>query len=408
MISENFIPSRHGVQREQAKSMLGLVSKIMPEVEPDEQRWQAMGQALMHGDAAMDSLLEWMYATDLSAGRKLFEQALEHGIASVEDAPEPLQHFFAVIDNPPAWLNRRQLELGSKIHHRSGVDGVYLARDVAFVGGYQASAFNKTLLLTGALKKGPSRRFAETLQWGLDCTADGGLQRFGVGFKSTIRVRLIHAIVRRHVQQLPQWKMREWGLPINQTDMSATLLGALFVPVLCSQILGMPLLEQEREAVTHHARYVGWLMGVEEGWLPQSHRQAMVMLYQLLLSISNADETSVQLAQPMMTAPLRQRSGFTARWRERYERELHLSLSRAFLGRKGMRNLGLPTNVLPWYPALALPRNLAVQALSRIMPGGLERQAQRGRAAQEMLLADICGAQPAQVGGAAPQYATHH
>jgi hypothetical protein len=273
-----------------------------------------------------------------------------------------------------------------------------MARDVAFVGGYQASAFNKTLLLTGALKKGPSRRFAETLQWALDCTRDRGMQRFGAGYMATLRVRMIHAMVRRHVKNLPEWRLKEWGLPVNQTDMAATFLGALIVPVVCSQVLGMPLSRRERDAVTHHARYVGWLMGVEDQWLPESNQQALALLYQFLLSITNPDETSIQLAQPMMTEPFRLSSGYFAKLHERIERAQHLSLSRAFLGLKGMRNLGLPEHVLPWYPLWAIPNNLARNARARLLPGGIARQARNGRRAQEALLQQITGAQTAIIG----------
>ncbi|EUA35668.1 hypothetical protein I553_6308 [Mycobacterium xenopi 4042] len=43
-------------------------------------------------------------------------------------------------------------------------------------------------------------------------------------------MRLIHALVRRHVAAMPDWRADEWGVPVNQTDMAATLVGALIAP----------------------------------------------------------------------------------------------------------------------------------------------------------------------------------
>jgi hypothetical protein len=38
---------------------------------------------------------------------------------------------------------------------------------------------------------------------GVDVISDGGLVPFGIGYRSTLRVRLIHALVRRHVSAMP-------------------------------------------------------------------------------------------------------------------------------------------------------------------------------------------------------------
>ncbi|MGH8516499.1 MAG: oxygenase MpaB family protein, partial [Panacagrimonas sp.] len=283
---EGFVPTRHRANPEMQK-MLGLLHRLMPGVRPpSSELWNRMGRDFMRGDEPADRLIEWMAASGMRETRALFEQALEHGIDAVPDAPAPLRAFFAEVDTLPAWVDPAKLERGAEMHRRAGSAATYGGRDVALVGGYQASAFNKTLLLTGALEKGPARRFAETLRWALDCTAANGMSRFEAGFKSTLRVRLIHGLVRRHVQRLPDWRMEEWGLPINQPDMAATLLGALVVPLLVARVMGMPQTRPERDAAVHLARYVGWLMGVEERWLAKDEPEAFTLLSQLLLSLA--------------------------------------------------------------------------------------------------------------------------
>jgi hypothetical protein len=337
----------------------------------------------------------------MKTGRLLFEQALEHGLASLPDAPAPLRDFFDIVERRPDWLDEDRLREGAEVSCRGGADILYIARDVSLIGGYQASAFNKTLLLTGALEKGPTRRFAETLRWALDCTAPGGMERQGVGFKSTLRVRLIHGLVRRHVRRLPQWRTEEWGLPINQTDMAATLLGSFNMPLLGARLMGMPQTRRERDAVTHLGRYVGWLMGVEPRWLASDERTALTLLYQFALSLSNPDETSAQLARPMIDEPLQRPYPRFAALRGPFDRARHLSISRLFLGAEGMRNLGLPEHVLPWYPLLKLPVNLARHLSGRLLPGGKARATRAGRREQERFLSLLSGTRPAVVGEAA-------
>lgn len=396
-----FIPNRHRPSLV-GRRMLGSLRWAMPgEVEPTPQRWQAIGEALMHGDGPMDRLVEWMFASGMRTARPLFERALEHGIDSMPEAPAPLREFFALIERRPGWVDARLLHEGAEVFRRAGMESLYVARDVSLMGGYQASAFNKTLLLTGALEKGPTRRFAETLRWALDCTAESGLERFSAGFKSTLRVRLIHAMVRRHVAQLPEWRMAEWGLPVNQPDMAATLIGVFSLPLLGARLMGMPQTRRERDAAAHLARYVGWLSGVELQWLPNDERSALKLLGQLLLSLANPDPSSAALARPLMDEPLRRPYARFAALRGRYDRARHLSISRLFLGAASMRNLGLPTHVLPWYPLLNLPFCLARHLGSHLLPGGKARAARTGRRAQEAFLRLLSGGEAAVVGAAA-------
>lgn len=97
--------------------------------------------------------------------------------------------------------------------------------------------------------------------------------------------------------------------------------------------MGMPQSRHERNAATHSGRYIGWLMGIEPRWLPTDERSALMLLYQMLLSLSHPDETSIQLAGPMLDEPLQRPYPRFAALRGRFDRARHLSISRLFLGR---------------------------------------------------------------------------
>ena len=382
-LAADFIPTRHR-RSEHIDVVLGKLSRVMPAIEtPSDDRWQQIGLALMAGDPAMDALLTAMSRHGMRDARAQFERALEHGIDAVANPLPELRSFIAQMSTPPDWLDRARIERGAELFRRCGRAALHIGRNVALLGGYQASAFNRTLILTGALQKGPTRRLAETVQWKLDCTVAGGLVPHAVGWRSTLMVRFIHALVRRSVAARPDWQLKDWGLPINQADMGATLYGSLTVPVVGSRLLGMPQTRRERDDAAHLVRYVGWLIGVDERWLADTEAAATAQLLQFLLSLSNPDETSVMMAQPLVDEPLTRHYPNLAWLRGRYERSKNLSISRAFLGADALRRLGVPAGTWPWYPLLAIPRNLARHTLSRIIPGGRQRAAARGRAAQE-------------------------
>ncbi|WP_109394631.1 MULTISPECIES: oxygenase MpaB family protein [Mycobacteroides] len=394
------IPTRHPAQPGSVPAAIRAFAVVLGLSKPNQRQWDRLGECLTEGDAPMDRLVAWM-AAEGKHTRQLFDRALAEGIDNVPEAPEPLREFFRGVEKRPAWVDDDKLRQGQRAFRMGGADGMYIARDVALLGGYQFSGFNKTLLRTGALEKGSNARFAETLQWALDVIAQDSLRPLGIGYQSTIRVRLIHAFVRRHVSAMPDWRPEEWGLPINQTDMAATLVGALIAPPAGALAMGMVSTPSDMEAMAHLTRYVGWLMGVEEEWLPLSFRDAIRVLFHTLTALSAPDESTKMLAQPMAQDPMAWNYRTLPGLRRRFARAQHLSITSGFLGPKAMRALGLPAYVLPWYPLVRIPFNLARTAVALTLPGGKERTAARGYREQKAMLRTMTGEHEAAIGHSA-------
>ena len=393
------IPTRHPDRPRPLPAGVRAVAAALAVRRPTAQQWQVLGERLTVGDEPMDRLVEWMVTSGSAQARPMFERALEWGVDAVPGAPGPLRAFFESVETPPDWLDPDLVRAGQRALRRGGADGMYLARDVSLLGGYQFSGFNKTLLRTGALEKGSNTRFAETMQWAMDVIADGGLATLGVGYRSTLRVRLIHSFVRRHVGAMPDWRTDEWGVPVNQTDMAATLVGALVAPAVGAVGLGVVLSPAEYTAVAHLTRYVGWLIGVEDRWLPTSFRDSVRILAHTLSALAAPDESTRVLAAPMVDDPLSWHYGALAGLRRRLARAQHLSITSAFLGRGAVRSLGLPSYALPWYPLAKLPVNLARSAAALTLPGGLDRADRRGRRQHDRLLRTMIGADAAALVG---------
>lgn len=379
-----FIPHRHGIDtaagRHTGRRLRWL---LRGDAEPTPQRWKALGEGLMQGDPLADRLLDWMHEAGMRSAMPRFQRALDAGLASVPDAPPPLQAFFAHCERPPPWLDADKLAEGVRVFQRLGMTSHYVLRDLALMGGYQASAFNKTLVLTGALSGGTPRRVAETMKWVVSATATDGLKVGADGFRATLHVRLIHAMIRRRVAGLREWSVAALGLPINQTDMAATWLGFSALLLIGVRAMGVPVTRREAHAVMHLWKAISGLMGVDECWLTDDEMEGRRLLYHMVLAQTPPDASSAQLGRALMDQSLAVPYPWLRPLRARFEQARHLSVTRYFTGRAGMEALGLPPGTLPWYPLLSAPFTCSWHLLHRVIPGGPARAQRIGRKAAE-------------------------
>ncbi|GGE77076.1 hypothetical protein GCM10011533_31740 [Streptosporangium jomthongense] len=391
---QNKVPSRHGADRSEAeriaRPLLWFIHDRKAAV-PDEQQWQRMGETLMVGDPVADDLANWVRGEGGGKGFAQFRKVLESGNFDQKGLAPPLRAFFDAVKQPPASVDWERLERGAQASAISGQTGMRVLRDLGLMAGYQARGINQTLIMTGALERGAARRVAETTKWWMDCITPGGLKRDAEGFKTTLRVRLIHAMVRQQLLDNPDWDTSEWGLPVNQHDMQATYLAFSVSFLFGQKLLGTLISRQDSEDIMHLWRYIGWLMGVDESLLCESEQEGRIALYQNVISQATADENSRRLGRALMDEPLGRHYANFPKLRGHWERQVHLSMTRLFVGGKGMEALGLPKSALPWYPALFAPLNAAWCAGHRIVPGGRNRLARLGRKAQRQQMRTLFG-----------------
>lgn len=382
---------------------------------PTREEWARVLRALSQGDAPMDKVVAWMFESGAKTAKALFEQALTRGIDTVEDPPAPLAEFFAHVDQIPPWLDRALLDHASAFAQACGDVLLYVLRDLALMPGYaNFNSMNQTLAATGVLARDVSRRIGETGKWLADVNGPNGLDRFGDGFISTIRVRLVHALVRRAVLRRDDWDSETWGLPVNQLDMVATYLAFGPMTVTGVRLFGVPVRKQDARATMHLWRYVGWLSGVEERWLALTERDGWRTLRHIALTNRLPDDKVRVLGQALLEEPLSRRvSGAERfpRWAwlaRRYTYHKHLSNSALVLGWKQRRRLGLPLWAVPWYPMLSAPLRFVVHVAHRAFGKvGREKLRRRGAAKQQRLLASYLGDHPARIIDPKHDHPTH-
>jgi hypothetical protein len=83
------------------------------------------------------------------------------------------------------------------------------------------------------------------------------------GWQIAIRVRLMHAQVRRMILKSGSWRADLWGAPINQHDMAGTSLLFSLAVIVGLRSLGVRIDDEEAERYIQLWRFVGHVLGVE-------------------------------------------------------------------------------------------------------------------------------------------------
>jgi hypothetical protein len=365
--------SEDPVMSERLAQSLRLVQVTYDRRDP---RVRQLAQASLEGDPLADAVVEWIEEIGNANGRKIFERALTHGVSRVAEAPSALRALFAQVDRLPDWLDRSLVVQGARVMHRHGPDAM-TALGAALMAGYMSCGATKPLTMTGALTKLAPQRLDATARFTQDLANSSTLARDSDGFKTTLRVRLMHAQVRRFLARSPAWQLDAWGVPINQRDLVLTHLQFTVAYLAGVAALGRMDSASEREAVMHRWRYVSYLLGVEDVLLPKSFQEGCEILAIFNHTEAGPDEGGRALAEALVHAF---RCGPAAQGAfGKQKGEFLVGFARYFLGEECARKLGLPNT--PWRHGVPLVAALATpwELLQWLSPGARRVGQELGR-----------------------------
>ena len=271
--------------------------------------------ALERVDPLADALVE-----HLAVSPEPFDldQAWRRFLAGGEAAaslPSPVARLLASVAEPPDWVDWSAIERAPRLFQRAGALGGLVLSLRSLMGGYRAPAGNKPLVFTGRLAEQAPRRVAETSRFVTAVCAPGGLRPGAEGFAISVRVRLMHAQVRRLLAQSGRWDRAAWAEPINQHDMLATMLLFSEVYVEGIRILGLRVASREAEDWIALWRYVAWLMGTEAELLPRDYAEATALRELIEGTQGRPDDDSRALAAALLGHPPRISEDMPMAWR---------------------------------------------------------------------------------------------
>ena len=176
---------------------------------------------------------------------------------------------------PPGWVDFDRVDRGAVAYWRAGAFPQLIAQTAGSLAyGYGSASLARPLARTGRLTYMAPRRLAETARWSIAATRPGALRPGGAGVQATLRLRLVHALVRAHLRK-GEWDDANWGVPISVGDTVATgMIGFFIYPLAGLRDLGVRYSPEELEALTHLWGWVTYLMGAPEEFIPRTYEEA--------------------------------------------------------------------------------------------------------------------------------------
>lgn len=231
------------------------------------------------GDPLMDAVAAMFKRLPAGQGRKLFDQALEKGIDSLDNPPQELVDLFAQLDRRPDWISLEQVDRGAlvaaNVSPAGKAAGVFLNTLQTVQGGMVGAVVGAT----GRMQRDPLQRARESAAFWLHLPEPGGLSRFGQAFRNIVRVRLMHSQAR--IMLMRRWG-DEWieqhGNPIPNAGLVAGVPTFGIVNVMYDSLFGKQYSRQELEDIHIFWSYIGYLLGGDEAILPRTPEQGIRML----------------------------------------------------------------------------------------------------------------------------------
>lgn len=337
----------------------------------------------MQGDPMADAVFDALEATPPGQQAAWLRAGIEGGLAAIPDAPAELRAFLGAAEEVPPWFDAAATQAGCRAFH--GHSEMFIG---AFVGAVLIEGFatliSQSFSVTGRLVDQGTRRLKQNNRHLVEIFLPGGLDRTGDGWKLSVRIRLMHARVRRLLSLSGEWDTEDLGVPLSAAHIgfaTAAFSGLLLKRV---SMLGIRLTAEERESFMLVWRYAGHLMGVPPALQAASEAEAL-RLHQIgVLCEPPPRMEAVLLANGLInSAPIV--AGITEPGaRKRLARRIY-TISRALIGDALADQLRYPPaqgfgtlTALRW-------RNQADQALRRLIPAWDRRR----RASQFVRMMDL-------------------
>jgi hypothetical protein len=308
-------------------------------------RVDRLGAFLSRVDTLADEVVAAMEAMPAGAGWRMFDRALVRGVDAVPDArevPDCFRALFAAAERVPVWVDWETLDRGGELLLRAGPLGGVVLGLKSLAMAYTSPAGNKPLVFSGRLEEQAPRRLNETARFVHATITPGNLRPYAEGWRITLKVRLIHAHVRRMILRSGRWDADAWGAPINQHDEAGTSLLFSVAVLLGLRQLGMRIAPEDAEAYMQLWRWSGTVMGIDPELLPATEAEAVRLGMLVAATQGDPDEDSRRLTRALLESPLREAK--TRRDRANAERVVRFSaaMCRTLVGDEIADKLGVP------------------------------------------------------------------
>ena len=293
------------------------------------------------GDPLGEEMAVDLEAFSASESERLIQAAMnEEGEEALRDAPDSLRRFFKEAETPPEWLDYSAFAPSVRMFHRNSQ--IVLA---AFVAGVLIEGFTtniaKSFFITGRVRDQSIRRLGQNNRHMMEIFLPGGLYRHGDGWKLSLRIRMVHARLRRLLSASEDWDKEAWGEPISAAHLGYAVSAFSARLLKHMKTLGATYNKEEYDSFMAVWRYTGHIMGIPQTILFQDADEALKLWKIALMCEPEPPIESIVMAHALVnTAPLI--AGPTEPEARRSQAKDVYRLSRGLIGREFADSLMYP------------------------------------------------------------------
>ena len=293
------------------------------------------------GDPLGEEMAEDLEAFSASESERLIQAAMnEEGEEALRDAPDSLRRFFKEAETTPDWLDYSAFAPSVRMFYRNSQ--IVLA---AFVAGVLIEGFTtniaKSFFITGRVRDQGIRRLGQNNRHMMEIFLPGGMYRHGDGWKLSLRIRIVHARLRRLLNDSEDWDKEAWGEPISAAHLGYAISAFSARLLKHMKTLGATYNKEEYDSFMAVWRYSGHIMGIPETILFQDADEALKLWKIALTCEPDSPIESIVMAHALVnSAPLI--AGATEPQARRSLAKYVYRLSRGLIGKEFADSLMYP------------------------------------------------------------------
>ena len=293
------------------------------------------------GDPEADDVVDALASFDQREAHRFIQAGMEQDSKALADAPLALREFFERIETPPPWFDPDSVHAGCRAFHE--YSDLFIPAFFVVTLQNAATLISKAFYMTGRVKTTHGlRRIRQNTRHFIEIMLPGALERHGEGWKLSVRIRLVHAQVRRLLRATGNWDEAEFGVPLSAAHMALSSANFSATMLWQAERLGARPGAESRASFMQIWRYASWLIGSPEPLLFEGDESRTAELHRIATACEPppGDESAV-IANALVNA-VPQVAGVVDPVEQR-KMALHVfRVSRALLGNEVADRLRFP------------------------------------------------------------------
>ena len=293
------------------------------------------------GDPSADAAVDALASFDQVQVHRFIQAGMERDAQALAQAPQALRDFFDELETPPEWFEPDAVYPGCRAFH--AYSDLFIPAFFVVTLQNAATLISKAFYMTGRVTTEHGyRRIRQNTRHFIEIMLPGALERDGEGRKLSIRIRLVHAQVRRLLRISGDWDEAVYGAPLSAAHLG--LSSANFSATMLQQAerLGAHLDAEARASFMQIWRYASWLIGTPEALLFEGDEAKTSELYRIAAVCEPPPNDEAAVIAKTLVHALPKIAGLARPVQERAMITHVFRVSRALLGRELADQLGFP------------------------------------------------------------------